>query len=260
MPPSSVAVALLALVVLVESSARVRLPVGLLLAIAVLGAGTDPLAAILIGAGGATAARGWLALRGRRGRSTAGGQSQLARRAMLERLGSSRAYARTTFLLGAMPAVPPTFSFPLLGSMRGSLWPALAGAFVGRVPVLAVTMFAFASIARFLAPDDATAARALALFAAALLLVRLLALLDRDHHARTGSWRLRDPSAPPDQVTSLLGGGARGRSQDGAPWSADELVVEGELLGEDVDPPDQAGGGEEDEGPPTLPPTGLAPS
>lgn len=265
MPPLAALATLAILAALVDASARVRIPVGLLVAIAVLASGMSLPVALVAAATGATAARGWLAARSRRTRRAAAGTDAgaVARRALQARIATSRAYARTTFLLGAMPAVPPTFSFPLLGAMRGPLWPALAGSFVGRLPVLAATALPAIAIARLVSDGDAEAARVLAALVALLLLVRLAMLVDREHRARTGEWRLREPGPAHARLGVLLdaaGAGGEAGAEPGRARNAHDLVVEGELLGEEVDDDQPGEDDDDDPGPPSLPPTGLAPS
>lgn len=181
MPDPSATVALLALVALVEASPLVRLPIGLLLAIALLAADAQLLPVALIGAAGVALARLWLAITARRGRDRSRPSSAAARarrEAMRRQLAGSPAYARMTFVLAAMPPVPASFLFPLLGAMRAPLWPALAGTLVGRTPLLALTTAIFAWLGRLGGGGDDEAALALGILAAVLLAVRTVGLVD----------------------------------------------------------------------------------
>ncbi|MCW2925036.1 MAG: hypothetical protein JWM98_2440 [Thermoleophilia bacterium] len=267
MPDPSILVAVLLLVALVESSPLVRLPVGLLLAVALLASGADLLPIALVGAAGVTLARLGLALSARRGRDRASAASPLAqaqREALRARLSGSGAYTRITFSLAALPGIPPTFLFPLLGAMRAPLWPALAGTLVGRTPLLALTTAVFAWLGRIGDGSDSDAALSLGILALALLVFRTFGLVDWRHRAETGKFRMRDADAGAMRMTGMFSGpGAEGGGSAG--WSradvgvghdpADADIIEGEFLGEEAagdDDPD-------DDPPPALPPTGLAP-
>jgi membrane protein YqaA with SNARE-associated domain len=260
MPDPTVAAALLLLVVLVESTQWIRLPLGLLLAIALLAAEAELLPIALIGAIGVMVARLSLALAARNGRDRMGTPSpaaQAQRDTLRAHLARSPAYARTTFVLAALPGVPAGFVFPLLGAMRAPLWPALAGTVVGRVPVLALTAAVFTWLGRLVSDGDDEAALLLGVLAVVLFAFRSLGRVDWRHRAATGHWRLRDEHDPFVRLTTTLAGTDRANAGD--PWpgrqarrpaSPDEDIVEGELLGEDDD----------DEPPTALPPSGAAPS
>ena len=106
MPDLGIAIALLALVTLVEASPIVRIPIGLLLAIAMLAYDAELLPIALIGAAGVTIARVGLAISARRGRDRLGKASpamQAQREQLRSQLSGSPAYARITFLLAALP-------------------------------------------------------------------------------------------------------------------------------------------------------------
>lgn len=264
MPEPSVIVAVLLLVALVESSPLVRLPVGLLLAVALLASGADLLPIALVGAAGVTLARLGLALAARRGRDRAGAASPAARAqrdALRARLSASGAYTRITFSLAALPGIPATFLFPLLGAMRAPLWPALAGTLVGRTPLLALTTALFVAVGRFGDGSDSDAALSLGILALVLLVFRTIGLVDWEHRSQTGRFRMRDADAGAMRMSGMFGGPAGGAGG----WSrtdvgvghdpADADMVEGEFLGEEVE------GDDDDDDPPlALPPTGLAPS
>jgi len=251
------------LVAIVESSAYVRLPLGLLLAIALLASDADLLPIALIGAGAVTVARLTLAIRARRGRDNGANPRHGAHRdALRAQLAASPAYARTTFILGALPGVPANVIFPLLGSMRAPLTPVVVGTLVGRTPMLALTTAFFVWVGRFGDGGDDAATILLGIFATGLLIIRTVGLIDWQHRAEHGGWRFRDPdSSAVRMMSSITGASARGgrnaHVDQRSPWSTpsdDDDVVEGELLGENVDEDDDAAP------PPGLPPTGLAPS
>lgn len=260
MPDASVTFALLALVALVEASPLVRLPVGLLLAIALLASGAELLLVALVGAAGVTLGRLWLALSARRGRDRLAAASpgvRARREAMQRHLASSPAYARMAFVLAALPGVPATFVFPLLGAMRAPLWPALAGTIVGRTPVLAITAAIFAWLGTLGNQPDGDGALTLGIFAVLLLAFRTISLVDWQHRAETGRVRLRDPDEHATRLAGMFGpgmggaGGPGGAGRGGWPGhgphahgsSDDDDVVEGELLGEEAD---------DDDAPPAL--------
>lgn len=258
MPDPSVAIALLVLVALVEASPLVRLPIGLLLAIAMLASGAELLPIALIGAAGVMLGRLALALAARSGgerRPTTDPAVKARREAMQRHLASSPTYTRMAFVLAALPGVPAGFIFPLLGAMRAPLWPALVGTLVGRTPVLAITTVVFAWLGRLGDGSDADGALTLGVFAVLLLAFRTVGLIDWAHRAETGRFRLRDPDERAARLTTMFGPGMTGPPNDqaGSAGVDDSDVVEGELLGEEVDDDD-------DDPPPAIPPTGLAPS
>lgn len=260
MPDPVVAIALLVLVALVEWSPAVRLPTGLLLAIGLLASSSELLPVAALGAVGVAAARVGMALAARRGRDRARPASPgvaAQRDALRTHLARSPAYARTTFTIAALPGVPSTFVFPLLGAMRAPLWPAIAGTMFGRLPVLALTAAAFAWLGRLVSENDTQAAITLAMFAIILLVVRTVARVDWEHRAATGEWRLSDPDEPLVRMTTRLGTqpAAWPRGASDSPGDEGE-VLEGELVGEDEVDDD----GDDDDPPAALPPTGAAPS
>lgn len=241
MPDPTVIVALLALVAFAEASPFVRLPLGLLLAVAMLADDLELLPVALIGAAGVMLARLSLSLSARRGRdrlSSADPAVRARRDAMQRHLSGSPAFVRTTFLLGAMPFMPANFIFPLLGAMRAPLWPALLGTIVGRTPALAFTAAIFAWLGRGVSENDDQAAVTLGFIAILMLLFRLAASIDWEHRAATGTFRLRNDDERAAQMAAMFGapmaGGAGGARQgDG------HDIVEGELLGEEVEGDDE---------------------
>ena len=259
MPELSIAVALVLLVALVEASPAVRIPLGLLLAIGLLASDADLLPIALLGAIGVMLARLTLALSARaiRGRARPASPAAEARReAMRAQLAGSPAYTRMTFLLAALPGVPASFIFPLLGTMRTPLWPALAGTIVGRTPVLALTAALFTWLGRLVSENDDQAAVTLGMFAVLLFIFRTLGRIDWAHRSATGEWRLRDVDDRMMRMTTSFSS-APGASPFDPPLDryGDDEVLEGEVLGEEVDDDD------DDPPPPgALPPTGLAPS
>lgn len=265
MPDPTITVALLALVALIELSPIVRLPIGLVLAIALLVSGSELLPVAIIGAAGVMLARLGLAFGARAGRDRLGAasdQAQARREQLRAQLAGSPAYARITFTLSALPGVPAGFLFPLLGAMRAPLWPALVGTIVGRTPVLALTAAIFVWLGRIGDGTDEDAALSLGILAVLLIVFRSFGLVDWRHRSETGKWRLRDPDEHMVRMTTILGrsGGFPGPA---APTSSDRdddgHVVEGELLGEEHDDDDHDDG-EDPPSPTGLPPSGLAPS
>lgn len=254
MPDPVVASALVLLVLLVETSSAVRLPVGLLLAIGLLASSSELLPVATLGAVAVTAARLGLAIAARRGRERARPASpglQAQREALRQHLARSPAYARTTFAIAALPGVPAGFVFPLLGAMRAPLWPAIAGTMFGRLPVLALTAAAFAWIGRLVSENDTQAAVTLGMFAIILLVVRTIGRIDWEHRASTGTWRMSDPDEPLVRMTTRFGGHPAGSAPAGSDHPDHEGdVLEGELVGEEAD--------DEDEPPSSLPPGGAA--
>jgi hypothetical protein len=144
--------------------------------------------------------------------------------------------------LGALPGVPPSILFPLLGAMRAPLGPVLAGTLVGRTPVLALTTALFAWVGGIGGNTDSEAVTFLGVTAVLLLVFRLVGLIDWPHRAATGEWRLRNPDAGAMRFMGAAGMGQPGAGAPGAgnPWAstdvgADDDIVEGEFLGEEID-------------------------
>ena len=232
------------LVTLVEASSYVRLPLGLLLAIAMLASGSELLPIALVGAAGVTVARLWLALSARRRGPDRRGPGAASMRAQREALGAqlshSKTFRRTTFVLGALPGVPAAVVFPLLGTMRAPLTPILLGTLVGRTPVLALTTAFFAWVGRWGDGGDGEATVLLGTFALVLLAFRSFGLVDWQHRSETGQWRLKDPDAGAVRLMTSFGSGtgphAHRDLHDVHGHSAgDGDVLEGELLGEEVE-------------------------
>lgn len=254
MPDPVMLAVLFLLVVIVEASPIVRIPIGLLLAIALLASGSDLLEVVLVGAAGITVARLGLALNARRGRDRQRepSPSVVAQREALRRhLATSPAYARSTFLLAALPGMPAGFVFPLLGAMRAPLWPALLGTLLGRIPLLAAMTALFAWLGRVGDGTDEDAALTLGVLAVILLVWRTIRSIDWEHRAATGRLRFRE-SATNTPIATMFAGPL----QPSAGPPPDDMI-EGELIDvegeEDDDPPS-------DDPPAALPPTGLAPS
>jgi membrane protein YqaA with SNARE-associated domain len=256
MPDPTIAIALVLLIALVEATPAIRVPTGLLLATALLAADAELLPIAALGAIGVTLARLTLALVARAGRDRArpAPPHVEARRAALRaQLSRSSAYARTTFVLAALPGVPAGFVFPLLGAMRMPLWPALAGTLVGRVPVLAISTAVFAWLGRAVTSSDTEAATLLGVMSIMVLVLRTFNRIDWQHRSATGEWRMR-PEADPFVRMGLRVDdiAVDARFSAGEASDDDPDVVEGELLGEEVDGEDDQG---TEEPPRTLPPT-----
>ncbi|MEO6866407.1 MAG: hypothetical protein ABI200_00120 [Gaiellales bacterium] len=257
MPDPTITIVLLALVALLELSPIVRLPVGLVLAIGLLAASAELLPVALIGAIGVVIARVGIALAARSGRDQIGAASPNARayrETMRARLSNSPAFVRITFLLAALPGISGSFLFPLLGAMRVPLWPALLGTIVGRTPVLLITTAVFTWLGRLGNSTDQEGALTLGVLAGLLLILRSIGLVDWQHRRETGEWRLNDPDARAMQMTTILGGSSTG-GQDpfgSSPFGRaprdlqhmdDDDVIEGELLGEELDDDDDSDDG-----------------
>ncbi|MCW2973933.1 MAG: hypothetical protein JWN72_2206 [Thermoleophilia bacterium] len=250
MPDLPTAIALLALVALVESTPYVRIPIGLLLAIGVFADDTDVLPVVVIGSLAIALVRVGLALQARRGGDRSVPPHVAAQRAALKaRLADSSTYSRITFTLAALPGVPANFLFPLIGAMRAPLGPAFLGTLLGRIPWLAITTTLFVFLGRLGSESDRDAAISLTVLAALLLITGFLGLVDWAHRAQTGSWRLRDPNA--GRMTGMFTGGAAGPGGAGGFGGAgspfgpgafgdsrareddDDDVIDGEVLGEE---------------------------
>jgi hypothetical protein len=242
MPEFTAIIAILLLVSIVEASPAIRLPIGLLLAIAMLALDADLLPIALLGALGVLFARLALALLVRAGRDrleSGSPQVQAQRAALRAQLSASPAYVRLTFLLAALPGMPAGIVFPMLGAMRMPLWPALAGTLAGRIPVLALTTAMFAWLGRLVTEEDAEAAVLLATMAIFLLVLRTIGRIDWAWRSETGGWRLREDDRAV-RMAAMFGGSGRRDA-----WNAttkiptdDGDVVEGELLGEEVVEPE----------------------
>lgn len=268
MPDLSIAVVLVVLVTLVEATPAVRIPIGLLLAIALLAGDADLLPIAALGALGVMIARLSLALGARSRREqrdhtrSASHHQQDALRAQLS---NSPSYNRITFLLAALPGVPAGFVFPLLGTMRTPLWPALAGTLIGRTALLTLTAALFAWLGRAVSDNDEQAAVTLGMLAIILLVFRTINQIDWQHRAQTGEWRMRDSANPFVRMTAGMGAAprqwsdaARSPFSSGTDSRIDDDVIEGELLGEEFDDDDDDGSGGEP--PAALPPSGAAPA
>ncbi len=241
MPDPYLAAAVIALVALVESTPWIRVPIGLLLAIALIAMDADVLQVAMLGAVGVMFARLALALVARsvRDRLGAGSPQASARRdALRAHLSQSSTYARTTFTLAALPGIPAAFVFPLLGAMRAPLAPALAGTIVGRVPVLALTTALFTWVGRASTENDSDAALLLGVMAILLLVLRTINRVDWQHRTQGGGWRMREDDAFLRMVTLGEAPGAAPHSELG---NDDDDIVEGELVGEEIDQDDESG-------------------
>jgi hypothetical protein len=147
--------------------------------------------------------------------------------------------------------------------MRTPLWPALAGTVVGRTPVLAITAALFTWIGRTVSDNDDQAAVTLGMLAIVLLVLRTIGRIDWQHRSETGDWRLRDSTDPFVRMTTRLGDQSAAWPDSARSPFAHTIgeddgadIVEGELLGEEVDDESSS-----DEDPPAaLPPTGAAPA
>ncbi|MCW2949990.1 MAG: hypothetical protein JWN41_1003 [Thermoleophilia bacterium] len=253
MPHPTTTLALFVLVALVELSPWVRVPTGLLLAIGVLVDGARVFPLVLLGACGIAAARLAIAYRARHNRrSSSDSPGMAAQRDLLrERLSDSRAYARVTFALAALPGVPATLLFPLIGAMRTPLAPALMGTIVGRIPWLAVTTALFVALGRLGSADDIAGAQSLGFIALVLIVVRGIGLVDWAHRAQTGAWRMRDARSGAARVTGMFTGASphdaqptetpfddlryrhSSPSRDDSTFDDDD-VIDGEVLGEEI--------------------------
>lgn len=249
MPDVQTAFAVLLLAMLVEASPLVRLPLALALAVAVLATGAQLAPVVVLGSLGVVAGRLLLALRGRRQGDAAGGASGSAatrRAALRSRLAASPGYARTTFVLAALPGIPADAAFPLLGAMRAPLLPALAGTLVGRLPVLAAGTALVVWLAGAVTRDDQQAAMLVGAAALLTLSLRLLAAVDWEHRAATGRWRLREPAGL-GRVTSVLrdqGATTWGHATRSPAGGTDEDVIDVDVLDEESPDADEPPAGE----------------
>ena len=198
----------------------------------------------VLGATGVMLARLGLALTARvRGERAAAlsPTAQAQREALRVRLTSSTTYVRMTFVLAALPGMPASFMFPLLGAMRTPLWPALVGTLVGRTPLLLITTSFFAWIGRILSDNDDQAAVTLAMLAIVILVLRTLGQVDWAHREATGQWRFREAKNNAVRMTTMFGGTGPTPATWSATTTGDAMyiedgvdVIEGELLGEEV--------------------------
>jgi membrane protein YqaA with SNARE-associated domain len=241
MPDPATTLALLLVVALVESSRFVRVPIGLLLAIALLASGTELVWIALIGASGVAIGRIGLALQARFGLERALSDNARAQRAALgEQLKASKAYTRITFVMAALPGIPATFVFPLLGSMRGPLWPALLGTIAGRTPLLVLTTWIFQLIGEGFTSSTDEAVQLLGIVAVMLLIVRLLNQIDWAHREETGQWRMSDATPGVMRWATFSAGSATVSHSTPTDFGADD-IVEGEIVGEEIVGEEQIG-------------------
>jgi hypothetical protein len=231
------------IVMLASASPQVRVPIGLLLSILVLGERHHDLRiAVLVGAAAVMAARAWSAYAARSGRESDGMRH---RQEQLNRLlAASRHYGRTTFLAGAVPLVPPSYVFPVLGAMRLPLRFALAGCFVGQIVLLAITTGLFDALAQWGANgSQADAARLAAVAAVLLVVLGLLRSIDgaatrRDGRLRwreePGAGRARFFGAGPGMGSAWGAAAHSGSDPHGRARHDDGDEIEAEVVGEEI--------------------------
>lgn len=254
MPDLSVAVALFALVVLVEATPYIRVPIGLLLAIGMIADDAQLLPVVVIGSLGIAVARVGLALQARGGKERAVPPHVAAQRAALRaRLADSSTFSRITFSLAALPGVPANFLFPILGAMRAPLGPAFLGTLLGRLPWLVITTTLFGLLGTLGSDSDRDATITLGVLAVLLLITGTIGAIDWQHRSQTGEWRMRDQSNRLTGMFTQPGAGAGqgspfgpGAFGQGSPYDPrtrdgdldDEDVIDGEVLGEEVEDDD----------------------
>lgn len=196
LPAASAAAAGVFVAALVATASPIaRIPVGMLLAMFAITFRVPLLLAAALGATGATAGRWLLASRGRAASATSGGAGEL-HAGIRGWLAQNHKYRATTFVAGATPFLPARIVFPLLGSMRAPIGPALAGSLVGQFLLLSVTTWVAATLARALTDGEQHAAWLLGGAAAAVLVVRVASGLDRDHWRSERRLRMRAPTDP----------------------------------------------------------------
>jgi hypothetical protein len=208
--PLPAAAIALVLAALVASSPLVAMPIGLLLATYMLATGAPIWLAAVAGAGGATVARALMALQARTGRTRDASPDAKAQQDQFSRwLRDSPSYRQATFIAAALPVFPARFLFPILGSIRAPLDFALAGAFVGQIPLQALSTACFAGVARWATGSDTAASWLLGAIAIGLIVRKLAASIDWQHWRDHRSLRFRDDafeSNVPGMVRmSLLG-------------------------------------------------------
>lgn len=246
MPDPVLLPALLLVVALISWNPRPMVPIGAVLAIGLLlgDIALGPVA--LLGGFGVALAQVATAFAARRGRDRAGTSptARAQREALRARLSASGAFTRITFVMAALPGPTSKFLYPLLGAMRAPLFPAIAGTIVGRTLLYLLTTSLFVWLARGVDGTDRDAADFLIVLVLVFLLWRMIGWVDWRHRAATGEWRLRDVNASPLDARMFMGtSDPRGTDDATTPGAArtvdDDDIVEGEILGEEVEDEDQ---------------------
>lgn len=230
---------LLLLVTSIEATVRPLLPIGVVLAVGMLVFGIPVGPTALIGAFGVLLADLSLAMNARRGRGYAA-RSSAARAqadALRARMAASGAFARITFAMAALPGPTAKLVYPMLGTMRAPLGPAIAGTIVGRTLLYLLMASVFAGIARGATSSDADAATLLVVLAGCYIIIRVIGWIDWPHRSATGAWRLREPVALPfDMRFGRMSEGPADPSTSRVGDDAD--IIDAEVIGEESDPDD----------------------
>jgi hypothetical protein len=152
-----------------ETIARPRAPLPLVLAAVVLATDASLLACVLAATAGIVVARGALAAAGRWRMTWLLGADAAASLAGVRAARSSRMVTRMTIIMGAAPLVPGRVVFPLLGASGAPVLPALVGTIIGRVPLVSVATWLIAAPLALIFSPDTHGAIAAGIMAAAWL-------------------------------------------------------------------------------------------
>lgn len=234
---AAVIVAIALVAVLVSITPLVRVPLGLVLGIAVLGGHLGIATASLIGAAGVTAGRLWMSDAARRGRDTRLSPSVRAERARLGGwLAHDPRFGWLTFLAGLVPMVPDWFVFPLLGRIGAPLRYAALGSLLGRWPLLALTTWLSVAVSRALTGSDDAAMGLLGAIGIVWALIGFLRRIDLEHLRATGRIRMNERAQKADERLTEVMLQATRRSRDdpdGDAGSGD--VIDAEVVEPDED-------------------------
>lgn len=166
------------LVLLVSSNPLVRMPIGAVVALAVLTGGLDTRMAVAAAAIAVTVSRAAI---GRAARTReASEMTPETTEALRSWLAANPAYGRTTFMAGAIPFIPGRVLFGLLGAMRFPLRWAIIGCMIGQLALIAISTTFMLAITDLLTADDTAAAQLLGTYAVLLVIVRLVLGFDRE--------------------------------------------------------------------------------
>lgn len=245
----ALAIAIILLALMVSATPALGIPVGVVLGVYVLVADESVWLAAALGAAGVALGRLWLAVAARAGRRSR--RNPVARshvEAVRQALTSNGRYRRAVFWAAATPLVPARFLWPLLGTIRAPLAPALAGVVLGQLPLLALTCGIAVAVARALTQGEDEAATLLGLAAILMMMFRLLGSIDWDHWRAHRRLRMR-PSGHGSRVSTFFGapkGPGAGRVRTGVfglPADAvDSPHADDDVL--DLEPIDHDGGTE----------------
>jgi hypothetical protein len=201
----AVLAAIFLLCVLVSAAPLARVPVSVILGIAVLDGSLDISEAALIGAIGATVGRLWIAMAARHGRTRfMGRDKQAARQQLGGMLGRDPRFRMLTFFAGLVPFIPDWFVFPLLGRIGAPLRYAAAGSLFGRWLIYSVATWVAVGLARWATTSDHDAIVLLGVLGVLSTAIGFIRRVDMDHLRATGTVRVNERAQQSDQRLTAM--------------------------------------------------------